>query len=660
MPDDRLDSWKEIAAYLKRDVKTVQRWEKREGMPVHRHHHDKLGSVYAFRSDLDAWSRNRRPAATETVDSGPPGNSVLAQGWPRLWPLALLGAIAALTIGAWLRQTGGGESRNSLTDARFIQLTDFDGIEQAAALSRDGKVVAFQSDRDGRMDVWVTQVGSGRFDNLTRGAERDIVNPSVRTLGFSPDGSLTTFWARRLDSSDQSEISIWATPLAGGAPQTYLHGVAEFDWTRDGARVVYHTPAPGDPMFVRDGERSEPKQIFTAPAGLHSHFPLWSPDQAFIYFVQGTVPDRMDVWRIPATGGASERITHHDATVSHPVFRNERTLLYLATDPDGSGPWIHSIDVERRVPQRVSFGIDRYTSLSASGDGRRLVATLASPKGTLWRVPIAAGRAEPADARPIALTTGNGSAPRLGAGFLLYVSSKGTGDSIWKLEGAAARELWGAGDTRIVGGPVITPTGRRIAFSVRRNDGQRLLYVANIDGTNPEVVARTLELQGAPAWAPDEQTITIGASVGGVPMLHRVYLDGRPPSRLLNEHSIDPVWSPDGATIVFSGADIGTTFQVKAAAADGSARRFPEMTLSRGARRMVFLGGRPSLVVLRGEISHKNLWLIDVETGTERQLTNFAPGFEVRDFDVSPDGQEVVVEQVQQHADVVLLELPPS
>ena len=58
-PSDRLDSWKDIAAYLKRDVSTVQRWEKREGMPVHRHQHDKLGSVYAFRSEIDAWWQSR-------------------------------------------------------------------------------------------------------------------------------------------------------------------------------------------------------------------------------------------------------------------------------------------------------------------------------------------------------------------------------------------------------------------------------------------------------------------------------------------------------------------------------------------------------------------------------------------------------------------------
>lgn len=66
-PEGRLDSWKEIAAYLKRDVTTVQRWEKREGMPVHRHLHDRIGSVYAFTSELDAWqqSRNLSPEPEE-------------------------------------------------------------------------------------------------------------------------------------------------------------------------------------------------------------------------------------------------------------------------------------------------------------------------------------------------------------------------------------------------------------------------------------------------------------------------------------------------------------------------------------------------------------------------------------------------------------------
>ena len=66
--DDRLDSWKEIAAYVSRGVRTVRRWEREEGLPVHRHVHRVLGSVYAYKSEIDAWRQSgpRRP------DSGPP------------------------------------------------------------------------------------------------------------------------------------------------------------------------------------------------------------------------------------------------------------------------------------------------------------------------------------------------------------------------------------------------------------------------------------------------------------------------------------------------------------------------------------------------------------------------------------------------------------
>ena len=55
---DRLDSWKEIAAHFRRDIRTVRRWEEEQGLPVHRHMHQRLASVYAFKSELDAWWSN--------------------------------------------------------------------------------------------------------------------------------------------------------------------------------------------------------------------------------------------------------------------------------------------------------------------------------------------------------------------------------------------------------------------------------------------------------------------------------------------------------------------------------------------------------------------------------------------------------------------------
>lgn len=66
----RLDSWKEIAGYLNRHVTTVRRWEKHEHLPVHRHVHDKLGSVYAFRAELDEWWRSRRVRLESQQEDG--------------------------------------------------------------------------------------------------------------------------------------------------------------------------------------------------------------------------------------------------------------------------------------------------------------------------------------------------------------------------------------------------------------------------------------------------------------------------------------------------------------------------------------------------------------------------------------------------------------
>lgn len=153
------------------------------------------------------------------------------------------------------------------------------------------------------------------------------------------------------------------------------------------------------------------------------------------------------------------------------------------------------------------------------------------------------------------------------------------------------------------------------------------------------------------------QSLIVAAVVEGAPRLFRIPLDGRAPERLVEEHSVDPVWSPDGDLVVYSGSDIGTTFPVRASTVDGSTSPVPGLTLSRGSRRMVFLPGSRALVVLRGEIEHKNLWSIDLDTGPERQLTHFPPDFTVRDFDISPDGRDIVVERVDEESDIVLIEL---
>lgn len=95
----RLESWKEIATYLGRDVTTVRRWEKREGLPVHRLQHSRLGSVYAYSTELDAW-RNDRAAVTTSGVEARQGHQAIR----KVWTIITLVALGLVLAGgsAWL------------------------------------------------------------------------------------------------------------------------------------------------------------------------------------------------------------------------------------------------------------------------------------------------------------------------------------------------------------------------------------------------------------------------------------------------------------------------------------------------------------------------------------------------------------------------------
>ena len=659
--DGRLDSWKKIAVYLKRDVTTVQRWEKREGMPVHRQLHDKMGSVYAFRAELDAWMQSRSEhnslgatasAATDSA-SGAPSQGMANS---RLRWVAAAGAFAAIAVAAivWYERSDH-FWRDPIAGAAYQSVTGFDGQNEAAAVSRDGQFVAFLSDRGGRTDVWVTRIGSGQFRNLTQGIDGELVNPSIRTLGFSADGALVTFWLRNRSRPSGEDISIWAVPTLGGEPMPFLEGVAEAAFSPEGKQLAYHTPGAGDPLFVSEGNslsRSPP--ILIAPPGLHSHFPVWAPGN-LIYFIKGTLPDQLDVWRVGVRGEALERITSQTARLTYPVLVDQNTLLYLASAPDGSGPWLYGMDVSRRVPHRLTSGVEQYTSLAASADGQRVIATVSEPARTLWRVAIAEPSADEPPPVRVSLATGSGFTPRFGPDYLLYVAAAGTGESIWKVSGATAMQLWAGSDARIVGGPAISADGRLVAFTVRQR-GRSVLYAMGSDGSRLRMVSDSLQLRGAPAWEPNGKYITSAAEQNGVPHLFRIALEGSAPAPLVSDYSVDPAWSPDGRFVIYSGPDVGTKFTVKAATAENAAYSLPPLELTRGARHFALLSGGRKLVFLQGEIQHKNLWMVDLETGVMRQLTHMPADFDVRDFDLSSDGREAIVERAQARSHVVAID----
>jgi TolB-like protein/tetratricopeptide (TPR) repeat protein len=140
----RLESWKEIAAYLGRDVTTVRRWEKGEGLPVHRHVHHKLGSVYAYTTEVDAWRSKRAPGqASNSADTGSFSEPVQRGNYGRT-AIALTAVALALVAGLLgvvrerTRKPAGGVAIRSLA---VLPLANFSGNPEQDYLS-DGMTEA--------------------------------------------------------------------------------------------------------------------------------------------------------------------------------------------------------------------------------------------------------------------------------------------------------------------------------------------------------------------------------------------------------------------------------------------------------------------------------------------------------------------------------------
>lgn len=668
--EDRLDSWKKIASYLKRDVSTVQRWERREGLPVHRHLHDKQGSVFAFRTELDVWWESRRSGLTQadTAEGAPALEPVIpAAEAPRVRPgsapatrrlLFGLAAAAAAGVLAWVIAHYEHPWRNPLDEARFTRLADFPGFEQSAAISRDGRLIAFLGERDGRTDVWITTLGTGLYRNLTGGQALEMVNPFVRVLGFAPDASRVSVWTRGSDGSQPGDVNVMAVPATGGKAEAYLPRVAEFDWSHSGTRLVYHTTAPGDPLFVRDnGATGEGRKIYTGPPGVHCHFPIWARDDEHIYFLRGVPPDDWDLWQIAPTGAALERLTSHHSRLSYPVVLDEQTVAYLATDADGSGPWMYVIDLKQRRTHRINSGLDNFTSLAASADGSKLVATISRLRNSLWRLslpttPVAAAGSAP----PVQVMT-NGATPRLSQQTLVYTASSAGTEGIWIRQGETGRQIWRSPHGHILSAPAISDDGQRIAFATAEDD-KTVLRVMDLDGSHLRVIADSLALRGNPAWFADGKSLLSAVVRDGEPRLMRIPLNGEPAALFVPEYSIDPAWSPDHRFVVYSGADIGTTFPLRAAAPDGRPYPIPGVILTRGARRVAFYPAAQSLVILDGEIGHKNFWLLNLATGAKQLIAQLPADFEVRDFDVSVTDSEIVFDRIEASSEIALIDRP--
>jgi Tol biopolymer transport system component len=588
--------------------------------------------------------------AIESLSGTSTAKSVLQPKSRRAWLPWVIAAALLMGTAVWEMVRPTAAPANPLEKAHFTRVTDFESVE--AAISPDGRFVAFISDHDGPFDVWLSQVGTGRSINLTQGKAGPLPGP-LRSVGFSGDGS--EIW---LGGGDVG-MRLRLMPLTGGTPRNFLsEEAANLAWSPDGERIVYHTFGNGDPMFVADRSGANARRIFGDRPGVHNHFPTWSPDGRWIYFVHGTPATReMDLWRIDPAGGNPERLTERNADIAYPTPVGNRTVFYVARDGDGSGPWLWAFDLKRKDSRRASVGLEQYTSAGASADGRKLVATISNQAAGLWSVPILDRLAEEHDVKPFPVPTVRALAPRFAGSSLFYLSSLGTGDGLWRLRDGQTTEIWKGADGALLETPAVSPDGGRVAIVLRRS-GKRQLHVLSSDGAELQPVAEGIDVQGTSCWSPDGRWIVTGGSNATGPGLFKIPLEGASPVRLVAGPALNPVWSPDGSLIVYAGTNVRTFAPLLAVRPDGTSLELPQISLRRLGERVRFLPDGKSLIYMQGLLASQDFWLLDLASMKSRQLTRLQNRASMRTFDVTSDGKQIVFDRLRENSVVVTIDLP--
>jgi hypothetical protein len=225
-----LESWKEIAAYLERDVSTVRRWEKQEKLPVHRCLHQERSSVYAYPGELDSWKGTRQPRP----DVAP------------LTPLRRAAAAAGLALAVVLA-LGAAASGPLLAPARAAappfdgivnrQVWTGPGVDTMGGLSPDGRHLSFVDWDTG--DLAVRDLTTGESRHLTHKGSWEDSDEFAEYSVVSPDGQQVAYaWSNKAGVYELRVIG-----LDGSGPRVLLQGdrkdwLCPVDWSPDGGRIL--------------------------------------------------------------------------------------------------------------------------------------------------------------------------------------------------------------------------------------------------------------------------------------------------------------------------------------------------------------------------------------------------------------------------------------
>jgi Tol biopolymer transport system component len=638
--DDRLDSWKAIAFYLSRDIRTVQLWEKEQGLPIHRHRHTSLPSVFAFKSELNGWRSARtespRSCKAASVDSAAPStvecwrssetstNSIKAKRRndgqlltvgrhirpksARYAAAITLSLLVGVVLGWLLFRTE--EFPRPVLEHRSLPFTTYPGNEATPSFSPDSTRVTFAWDgtHQDNLDIYVKLLGPGDPVRLT-------VHPADdHDPVWSPDGR----WIAFLRDVNDAERSICLIPALGGPERTIARtGIVRY--------ASYSTEAPllswsadGNYLFAidRSSRNANSYAITRVSIATGETRPV-------------TFPGSMNFGESAGAVSPDGHLLAFSRQINDMI-----TNLYVVP--------LSSQSLPAGSPEKILSGA-RVEGFAWAPDSRELVAfgELGGVDG-FWRIRVNGSRA-------ITRLTGIGQIPirlkRMGRGRGVNLAISHDGRRLMYSEGRFDANIWRLdlkGTTKGTILPFITSTrddfqpdyssdGRKIAFESDRS-GCEEIWVCNRDGSAPfQLTDFRTGWSGSPAWSPDRENIAFDRYDAPNWAICVIHSQGGKVSRLTTKsgNNVTPHWSRDGHWIFFASDRTGR-FEIWKIPATGG----PEIQMTKG-------GGNFPVVSVDGEsiyysksdsVSNLTLWRLPVTGGEETRTLDhllFAHSFAV-------------------------------
>jgi Tol biopolymer transport system component/tRNA A-37 threonylcarbamoyl transferase component Bud32 len=437
---------------------------------------------------------------------------------------------------------------------RTVQITASQDLEVDAAISPDGRFVAYAGGPPNLLRIYVRSLASGRSVMVAPDS-----GPAQRWPRWSPSGSRLLFAQRG---------GVFDVPALGGETRrlfetdsAFLRANPTAAMSPDGAAIAY-----GDTLGIELRPMAGgPPRLLVAGAELHS--PAWSPDIRRLAYVAGnsqyvnvignTAPSA--IWTVSLEGGPPVRVTADTYLDTSPVWTPDGRGLFYVSNADGERD-VYYIALRPNGtaiggPTRLTTGLAPYT-ISLSGDGSQMVYSVLHLRSNIWQAPISSsGMTRSGQATQITRENQRVEGVDLShdGKSILYDANRFGNADIFRLSLAGGDPVQLTTDSADDFEPVWSPDDRSIAFYSSRT-GNRDLYVMDVDGRSVERVTSLPTAERFPTWSPDGRRLAFASTAGG--SREDLYVTTRSaagqwsaPVRLTTFGAAYPRWSPDGRWI---------------------------------------------------------------------------------------------------------------